>query len=69
MSAASDKVTKARELCGCIQCHGGYGIGARTIAAGVGGSNFEALVTAPSSCVASVLLQALLDNKLQGDNS
>ena len=49
-------VTEARRLCGCTQCHGGYEIGARTIAAANPGTG----PTTPTSCLAKILLKDLL---------
>ena len=47
-----DRIAKARELCGCWQCQGGYGIGAATI--GMSGD-----ASRPTSCVAAVVLTEL----------
>jgi hypothetical protein len=49
-------VTRARKLCGCMQCQGGYDIGARTIAAMP--ANMR-----PSSCMATTILGVLLWNR------
>lgn len=49
---------KAREACGCMQCEGGYEIGARTIAAGV--PDVSRPAAPPTSCLASVILEELI---------
>ena len=51
-------IKQARQLCGCTQCHGGYDVGARTIA-----SQVNPVQPRPSSCVAAVVLSDLLKNK------
>lgn len=52
---------EARRICQCLGCWGGYAIGARTIAIGMTDATtppqeFER----PSSCLAGVLLEAML---------
>jgi hypothetical protein len=60
MSDLAKYVVQARTLCGCTACEGGYHVGERTLAMGVGDRR-------PSSCVASVVLAALLDGKEAAD--
>ncbi len=47
-----DRIAKARELCGCCHCQGGYGIGAATIGMAESASR-------PTSCVATAVLAEL----------
>lgn len=50
-----ESVEAAREACGCSQCLGGFGIGARTIAAPADGR--------ASSCLAAVLLEEIFERR------
>ena len=67
MKAMGELVAEARELCGCTQCQGGYEIGAKTIAA-PSPSDASAFgrfdQERPYSCLAALVLQALVDGKL-----
>lgn len=53
-----EQVKTAREACGCMQCQGGYDLGGRTLAASMH-------ATKPSSCLAMVVLDYLLDPPLE----
>jgi len=61
MASDEERVTMARFLCGCVDCHGGYPIGARTLAwPGSPPASAGSLpVAPPRSCLAPAVLAEL----------
>ncbi len=55
-----EKIKRARELCGCTQCQGGYDIGPRTLAAPARVALAPSHEARPHSCVAAIVLRSLL---------
>ena len=51
----SEVVAQSREACGCVQCLGGYEIGARTVQVPD--------IQRPASCVARVVLAGLMNGQ------
>jgi hypothetical protein len=51
---------KARRLCGCMACYGGYPIGHRTLQV----NGFGQMEQRPTSCLAWVFLEKLIDGRI-----